>query len=203
MDVRDQVYTASEESGAEDSDEDIITDYLSPLDDNGNLDAGASAATSSSSPGAAVAAINVAAISTRFYSTESPPSSLRISAAEDMEPAGAAAADGGVGGTGDRMISNYATAAAAAAAAESIPIISVTQHSPAASKAFFILGEISNPFSPTTPDERLKIGQPSAVARHPGEYPADETSQRADTTTPGIQLAIITSQQDLFFPIGR
>lgn len=56
-----------------------------------------------------------------------------------MEPAGAAA-DGG--GTDDPMISNYATAAAAAAA-ESIPIISVTQHSPAASKAFFILGEIS------------------------------------------------------------
>jgi hypothetical protein len=136
-----EVYTSSEESGAEDSDEDIITDYLSPLDDNGNLDAGASAATSSSSPGATVAAINVAAISTRFYSTESPPS-LRISAAEDMEPAGAAT-DGGVGGTDDRMISNYATAAAAAA--ESIPIISVTQHSPAASKAFFILGEISIP----------------------------------------------------------
>jgi hypothetical protein len=132
-----EVYTSSEESGAEDSDEDIITDYLSPLDDNGNLDAGASAATSSSSPGATVAAINVAAISTRFYSTESPPS-LRISAAEDMEPAGAAT-DGGVGGTDDRMISNYATAAAAAA--ESIPIISVTQHSPAASKAFFILGK--------------------------------------------------------------
>ncbi len=84
-----ELYTSSEESGAEDSDEDIITDYLSPLDDNGNLDAGASAA-SSSSPG--VAAINVAAISTRFYSTESPPSSLRISAAEDMEPAGATAA---------------------------------------------------------------------------------------------------------------
>jgi hypothetical protein len=42
------------------------------------------------------------------------------------------------------MISNYATAAAAAAA-ESIPIISVTQHSPAASKAFFILGEIFIP----------------------------------------------------------
>jgi hypothetical protein len=133
-----ELYTSSEESGAEDSDEDIITDYLSPLDDNGNLDAGASAATSSSSPGATVAAINVAAISTRFYSTESPPS-LRISAAEDMEPAGAAT-DGG--GTDDRMISNYATAAAAA---ESIPIISVTQHSPAASKAFFILGEISIP----------------------------------------------------------
>ncbi|XP_046439532.1 A-kinase anchor protein 13-like isoform X4 [Daphnia pulex] len=132
--IEQEVYTSSEESGAEDSDEDIITDYLSPLDDNGNLDAGASAATSSSSPGATVAAINVAAISTRFYSTESPPS-LRISAAEDMEPAGAAA-DGG--GTDDRMISNYATAAAAAAA-ESIPIISVTQHSPAASKAFFIL----------------------------------------------------------------
>jgi hypothetical protein len=95
----------------------------------------------------------------------SSPSSLRISAAEDMEPAGAAAADGGVGGTDDRMISNYATAAAAAAAAESIPIISVTQHSPAASKAFFILGEISNPFSPTTPDERLKMSIPLLVER--------------------------------------
>lgn len=45
-------------------------------------------------------------------------------------------------------------------------------------------------------------GQPSAVARHPGEYPADETSQRADTTTPGIQLAIITfsAGSPLFFP---
>ena len=128
-----EVYTSSEESGAEDSDEDIITDYLSPLDDNGNLDAGASA-TTSSSPGAV--AINTAAISTRFYTTESSSSSLRISASvEDMEPAGAATAGGG--GTDDEMVTNYATAAAA----ESIPIISVTQHSPAASKAFFILGK--------------------------------------------------------------
>jgi hypothetical protein len=95
---------------------------------------------SSSSPGAAVAAINVFAISTRFFHFQN-------------FQAAATAADGGVGGTDDRMISNYETAAAAA---ESIPIISVTLHSPAASKAFFIFGEISNPFTPTTPDERLK-----------------------------------------------
>ncbi len=93
---------------------------------------------SSSSPGAAVAAINVAAISARFFHFQN-------------FQAAATAADGGVGGTDDRMISNYETAAA-----ESIPIISVTLHSPAASKAFFIFGEISNPFTPTTPDERLK-----------------------------------------------
>jgi hypothetical protein len=54
-----------------------------------------------------------------------------------MEPAGATAATDGGGDTDDRMNSNYATAAAAAAA-ESVPIISFTQHSPAASKAFFI-----------------------------------------------------------------
>ena len=123
-----EVYTSSEESGGEDSDEDIITDYLSPLDDNGNLDAAATA-TSSSSPGA----VNASAILHFYNTTESSSSSLRISA-EDMEPAGAASSSAGEA-TDE---SNYVTTAAA----ESIPIISVTQHSPAASKAFFILGKI-------------------------------------------------------------
>ena len=54
-----------------------------------------------------------------------------------MEPAGATFSSAGEA-TDE---SNYATTAAAAAA-ESIPIISVTQHSPAASKAFFILGKM-------------------------------------------------------------
>lgn len=54
-----------------------------------------------------------------------------------MEPSGAASSSAGEA-TDE---SNYVTTAAAAAA-ESIPIISVTQHSPAASKAFFILGKI-------------------------------------------------------------
>lgn len=96
-----EVYTASEESGAEDSDEDIITDYLSPLDDNGNLDAAAT------SPGAA----------------RSP--AVRIS---EMElPAAAGPTDG------RRHSGNGVDGGP-------IPIISVTQHSPAASKAFYILG---------------------------------------------------------------
>lgn len=55
-----------------------------------------------------------------------------------MEPSGAASSSAGEA-TDE---SNYVTTAAASAAAESIPIISVTQHSPAASKAFFILGKI-------------------------------------------------------------
>lgn len=121
-----EVYTSSEESGGgEDSDEDIITDYLSPLDDNGNLDA---AVTSSSSPGVVSSASAI-----HFYTTES---SLRISA-EDMEPTGAASSSAGEA-TDE---SNYVTTTAAA---ESIPIISVTQHSPAASKAFFILGKMDD-----------------------------------------------------------
>ena len=100
------MYTASEESGAEDSDEDIITDYLSPLDDNGNVDAAATAA--------AAAAVAAAAVG-----STGPVSVEGSIMAEVTSAASAAAADGGV-----------------------IPTISVTQHSPAASKAFYILGKL-------------------------------------------------------------
>ncbi|KAI9556440.1 hypothetical protein GHT06_016228 [Daphnia sinensis] len=137
--IEQEDYTSSEESGAEDSDEDIITDYLSPLDDNGNLDAAASA-TRILSPGAASAATS-ATISSRFFdsddTTDSPAVRISAAAAEMESAAAAAAACDGTTRTpsDDPMISgnNYATTA------ESIPIISVTQHSPAASKAFFIL----------------------------------------------------------------
>ncbi|XP_059350946.1 LOW QUALITY PROTEIN: rho guanine nucleotide exchange factor 28-like [Daphnia carinata] len=135
--IEQEDYTSTEESGAEDSDEDIITDYLSPLDDNGNLDA--ACATRILSPGAASAATSATTLSSRCFfdsddTTDSP--AVRISA--EMEAAGAAAACDGTTRTissDDPIISanHYATTA------ESIPIISVTQHSPAASKAFFIL----------------------------------------------------------------
>ena len=94
------MYTASEESGAEDSDEDIITDYLSPLDDNGNVDAATVLGGGVGNPPTAAAA------------------------------AAKMACDGGAA----------AAAAAEGGAAPSIPSISITQHSPAASKAFYILG---------------------------------------------------------------
>lgn len=150
-------YTSTEESGAEDSDEDIITDYLSPLDDNGNLDAAVSA-TRILSPGAASAATG-ATISSRFFdsddTTDSP--AVRISAEMEAAGAAAAAATAGCDGTTTRTSSDDPTISANnyATTAESIPIISVTQHSPAASKAFFILGTWSFPFSVFYNNDRL------------------------------------------------
>lgn len=136
-------YTSTEESGAEDSDEDIITDYLSPLDDNGNLDAAVSA-TRILSPGAASAATG-ATISSRFFDSDDTTDSPAVRISAEMEAAGAAAAaaaTAGCDGTTTQTSSDDPTISANnyATTAESIPIISVTQHSPAASKAFFILG---------------------------------------------------------------
>ncbi|XP_045031309.1 rho guanine nucleotide exchange factor 28 isoform X5 [Daphnia magna] len=140
--IEQEDYTSTEESGAEDSDEDIITDYLSPLDDNGNLDAAVSA-TRILSPGAASAATG-ATISSRFFDSDDTTDSPAVRISAEMEAAGAAAAAAvaaGCDGTTTRTSSDDPTISANnyATTAESIPIISVTQHSPAASKAFFIL----------------------------------------------------------------
>ena len=113
-----EVYTASEESGAEDSDEDIITDYLSPLDDNGNVDAAGAAG--SASTGAATVAGSAGAMDdpSSTHSKDACGRSTEVDSVTSAASAAAAGADGGV-----------------------IPTISVTQHSPAASKAFYILGK--------------------------------------------------------------
>ena len=118
-----EIYTASEESGSEDSDEDIITDYLSPLtDDNGNLDAASPSSQSKSvySPGSVSVEANNSSLLGPHNSNPS------MAACGGTSPAAASMDD--------------ASATSIAAVAEPIPIISVTQHSPAASKAFFILG---------------------------------------------------------------
>ena len=122
-----ELYTGSEESGSEDSDEDIITDYLSPqTDDNGNLDAASPSAQSKSvySPGSVSVAANSATSSALHASLLGAHNSI-----PSME------ACGGTSPTASGM-DDVSTASTA----EPIPIISVTQHSPAASKAFFILG---------------------------------------------------------------
>lgn len=121
-----ELYTGSEESGSEDSDEDIITDYLSPqTDDNGNLDAASPSAQSKSvySPGSVSVAANSATSSALHASLLGAHNSI-----PSME------ACGGTSPTASGM-DDVSTASTA----EPIPIISVTQHSPAASKAFFIL----------------------------------------------------------------
>lgn len=126
-----EVYTASEESGAEDSDEDIITDYLSPLDDNGNLDA---ASASSPGPSGTTLATNISSSVSSADST-----AVRIS---EMEPPGAAASGSSMTAkTMTTTMEERRSSNCVAADGGSIPIISVTQHSPAASKAFYILGK--------------------------------------------------------------
>lgn len=92
----EEVFTASEDSASEDSDEDIITDYLSPLDDNGNLDGSNDR--------------------------------LNIGNGNDVQKMATCGATDAV--TGD-----------AADASGVIPTISITQHSPAAGKTFYILGK--------------------------------------------------------------
>ena len=130
-----EVYTASEESGAEDSDEDIITDYLSPLDDNGNVDAATAAAAVAVAAAAVVVAgggggggdsTGVIRLTGSVSVMDDPPSSY----CKDT-----------CSGSADTASAASAAEAAAAADGGIIPTISVTQHSPAASKAFYILGK--------------------------------------------------------------
>ena len=118
------VFGSSDESGAEDSDEDIITDYLSPtFDDNGNVSAAIVDRENLTANGNAAAA-----------------ASIQIKMAM---PAGNVG--GSVAPLGDALATETANEVAVAAGSAgppsaTIPSISITQHSPAASKAFYILG---------------------------------------------------------------
>ena len=115
-----EVYTASEESGAEDSDEDIITDYLSPLDDNGNVDA--STDCRSLGGGGGVGGVVASGNGAQKMATSSSGNGSGSIAANAAATAAATTTDGGI-------------------VPGNIPSISITQHSPAASKAFYILGK--------------------------------------------------------------
>ena len=114
-----EVYTASEESGAEDSDEDIITDYLSPLDDNGNVDA--STDCRSLGGGGGVGGVVASGNGAQKMATSSSGNGSGSIAANAAATAAATTTDGGI-------------------VPGNIPSISIT-HSPAASKAFYILGK--------------------------------------------------------------
>ena len=118
-----EVYTASEESGAEDSDEDIITDYLSPLDDNGNVDASTDCRSlGSGAGGGGVGGVVASGNGAQKMATSSSGNGSGSIAANAAATAAATTTDGGI-------------------IPGNIPSISITQHSPAASKAFYILGK--------------------------------------------------------------
>lgn len=95
-----EVYTDSAESGTDDSDEDIITDYLADEVNGNSVDAAGDA-----KPGDPLI---MAAIATEALPESEPDDPVKNSAVNK----------------------------------DAIPTISVTQHSPAASKAFFILGNV-------------------------------------------------------------
>lgn len=128
---RAEVYTDSEDSGTDDSDEDIVTDYLADeLNGNGAPDAPRGKALDSAS-GVAMSGADTPALG------------------EPDEPARGPGAN-----------------------ADPIPTISVTQHSPAASKAFFILGnQLDYSSVPTTRARRL--GPPGSNGRRLGDASAD------------------------------
>ena len=138
------MYTASDESGAEDSDEDIITDYLqSPLDDNGNLDAASAGGSAGAHPSGHATHPSQQqqqqqqSVSKKIEEMESLPgaSTSAAMASAARLPSSSSADDG------RNSAANGVATSAAADGGGSIPIISVTQHSPAASKAFYILGK--------------------------------------------------------------
>lgn len=136
------MYTASDESGAEDSDEDIITDYLqSPLDDNGNLDAASAGGSAGAHPSGHATHPSQQqqqqhSVSKKIEEMESLPGAATSAAMASAVRLPSSSAD-----DGRNSAANGVATSAAADGGGSIPIISVTQHSPAASKAFYILGK--------------------------------------------------------------